>query len=1037
MRVELFVLVGWFSGLRGKCLNWCSNRGTCHEDSCVCDPGFTSDDCSSRLCPKAFDPQLLSEKTSRRQLRLSMVSGSTVRSDQTFSFSFSGSSVLLNANVQNLDDLACTSALLGLKSISSLYCVREFVDAASGSASYVLRLDEFPLIPHENNVFSHSGAPPLNAFECNATKLETQVVVSGQEKQFLPICYLEDIDFDPDRFPIYSECSNHGSCDRATGECSCLLGYHGLACNDTSDRVDRFVYSHNGPFFSAALMRLNADRKSSPDFQLLAISIEGENVTSVRGDGLMSHRGDFSLGGALVVGPKPEIVRSHSFQSSVTSYLDDSSLSPSLFQKYHYQAWEGPREVFSVKHDGSVRVMGGLTVGVDGFVMSGNQTRMQSVFVAKNLTVGSMLKVSGSILLSPKTAGAGTVRIVASTTKGLEVTGVPLYNASALVHFAAINDQLSPITETHRTVLRLSSTDEEGFLFQANNNNRTVFAIDTQGSVLMSSILLQSGGISVQSGGLSVASGGLAVHGGITLHSGRLVLADQGLKVGSVEIFSPAENVESIDISAVNSMSKAIDESLLSIVTDSQSYSGSLLKLSAIHSKEAFKFVSFYGNPRNSSSASNQAVLSIDGTGDFFSLGGASFQGDLGLSVSSISRLGGLSLSKVILKAGRKIVVPLQCSFLEIADDQAVSDNILSLSPDFVRRLRPGHVLIIANKDSDPTSGLAEVQSQRTNMYIFDGQSWVSMQAAQAVSKDLESIRSLTAVNDLDIGNFTLAARNIASTSLVAGRIVVGEEGGLMTGHPLLHYKKGVLSTPALKSKKLLSDLDVAGHELSNAKLSAATLFAVEIYLQGRDGIAFFEPKSGRLSSSSSVKFDQDGNLLLTTLNAPLDAQGQTIFNATLVQPRIEKLTSLDIDGVLTTTGNVHFGKSLTVQGSVIGSGPYIDSSDARFKFNVTPVHDALGIVKALEAKHYYFHQEDFPERNFPSKKQIGWIANEVELVAPELVFTDEQGFKGISYCHAGVIASQAIKELATQVQRQAEELAKLRADIDRILAVI
>lgn len=40
----------------------------------------------------------------------------------------------------------------------------------------------------------------------------------------------------------------------------------------------------------------------------------------------------------------------------------------------------------------------------------------------------------------------------------------------------------------------------------------------------------------------------------------------------------------------------------------------------------------------------------------------------------------------------------------------------------------------------------------------------------------------------------------------------------------------------------------------------------------------------------------------------------------------------------------------ITVHGTVVGSGPYVDSSDLRFKENITNIHNALDIIQNLQA---------------------------------------------------------------------------------------
>ena len=91
--------------------------------------------------------------------------------------------------------------------------------------------------------------------------------------------------------------------------------------------------------------------------------------------------------------------------------------------------------------------------------------------------------------------------------------------------------------------------------------------------------------------------------------------------------------------------------------------------------------------------------------------------------------------------------------------------------------------------------------------------------------------------------------------------------------------------------------------------------------------------------------------------------------------------------------------KGLTVFGTVMGSGAYVDSSDARLKRNVAPLsaEDAAAAIDALSPVRYDFRTEDFPERALPGGPQLGFLAHEVERVLPSLVRTGEDGFKYLS----------------------------------------
>lgn len=111
---------------QSKCLNWCNNRGYCQEEKCICDPGFTEDDCSARLCPKAFDPFRLEEKKGRRSITITLTTNNIIYPiEKLFTFSFSGSTAYLSADLEKFDSDACRLALRGLKSVENADCQRQ------------------------------------------------------------------------------------------------------------------------------------------------------------------------------------------------------------------------------------------------------------------------------------------------------------------------------------------------------------------------------------------------------------------------------------------------------------------------------------------------------------------------------------------------------------------------------------------------------------------------------------------------------------------------------------------------------------------------------------------------------------------------------------------------------------------------------------------------------------------------------------------------------------------------------------------------
>lgn len=89
----------------------------------------------------------------------------------------------------------------------------------------------------------------------------------------------------------------------------------------------------------------------------------------------------------------------------------------------------------------------------------------------------------------------------------------------------------------------------------------------------------------------------------------------------------------------------------------------------------------------------------------------------------------------------------------------------------------------------------------------------------------------------------------------------------------------------------------------------------------------------------------------------------------------------LDVQGDTTAFTINTNGK---IQGVLFNS-----TSDQMFKTNVDSLNDALAIIKQLKPKSYYFDTLNFNGKGkfcFPSGKQEGFIAQEIETILPELV---------------------------------------------------
>ncbi len=128
--------------------------------------------------------------------------------------------------------------------------------------------------------------------------------------------------------------------------------------------------------------------------------------------------------------------------------------------------------------------------------------------------------------------------------------------------------------------------------------------------------------------------------------------------------------------------------------------------------------------------------------------------------------------------------------------------------------------------------------------------------------------------------------------------------------------------------------------------------------------------------------------------------------------------------------GNVGIGTTsptyaLHVVGNTFTTGSY-SSSDQRFKKNVHALGDSLEKLIQLRGVSFEWRAEEFPENRFKSGNDIGVIAQEMEKVFPEIVSTDEDGYKAVNYSKLVVPLIEATKSQQTMIEQQQQTIEQL-----------
>jgi hypothetical protein len=110
-----------------------------------------------------------------------------------------------------------------------------------------------------------------------------------------------------------------------------------------------------------------------------------------------------------------------------------------------------------------------------------------------------------------------------------------------------------------------------------------------------------------------------------------------------------------------------------------------------------------------------------------------------------------------------------------------------------------------------------------------------------------------------------------------------------------------------------------------------------------------------------------------------------------------------------------------------------VSPSDARLKANVESLDNILGSVLKLRAVSFNWKRDSSLGEGLPEGRQLGFIAQEVERVIPELVSRDPQGIRSISYDAIVALLVQAVREQQATIGNQAVTIAALESRLASI----
>ncbi len=124
---------------------------------------------------------------------------------------------------------------------------------------------------------------------------------------------------------------------------------------------------------------------------------------------------------------------------------------------------------------------------------------------------------------------------------------------------------------------------------------------------------------------------------------------------------------------------------------------------------------------------------------------------------------------------------------------------------------------------------------------------------------------------------------------------------------------------------------------------------------------------------------------------------------------------------------------ALFVSGNAYITGAW-SGSDERWKKNIIPVDNILEKALQIKPVEFEWRRDDFPEMNFNQGEQIGVIAQQIEKLFPELVMTDNNGYKSVAYDKLSVVALSAIQQQQKQIEELKQQVDQLKKENEKLM---
>jgi hypothetical protein len=122
---------------------------------------------------------------------------------------------------------------------------------------------------------------------------------------------------------------------------------------------------------------------------------------------------------------------------------------------------------------------------------------------------------------------------------------------------------------------------------------------------------------------------------------------------------------------------------------------------------------------------------------------------------------------------------------------------------------------------------------------------------------------------------------------------------------------------------------------------------------------------------------------------------------------------------------------TLTVGGGgSIGASSFNQVSDIRYKKDITSIDNSLEKINNLHGVYFNWNSDSGYDIN---SRNIGFIAQDVEKIIPEVVFTGSNGYKSIEYGNLSALLVEGIKQQQQEIDSLKNQIQDLKKEVNNM----